>query len=489
MLDNDLEKYNTERIKFWDNIYSKNPKGNFFSNSYHKRLVEVINLIIPKDAKVLETGCGTGDLLAKINSEHRTGIDFSGEAIKIARSKYPGIKFITGDVQTYNLSALDHKSNVKSSDESNEKFDYIILSDLVNDLYDIQKAFENIRQVCNDNTKLIINFYSRVWSFALKTGEAAGLKKKNLEQNWITVSDIKGLLDLSGFEMIKSWHEILFPADIPLLNSFFNKFLVRIFPFNHLSLTNFVAARPKPQTKKEYSVSIVVPARNEAGNITNILNRVNKLGKETELIFVEGNSNDNTYETIQNEIKKYEKLPVQLIKQQGKGKGDAVREGFKIAKGDVLMILDADLTVPPEKLVYFYDAIASGTGEFINGVRLVYPMDEKAMRFFNFMGNKFFSASFSWLLGQHIKDTLCGTKVLFRADYEKIAAERSYFGNFDPFGDFDLIFGAAKLNLKMIDLPIRYKERTYGETNIQRWKHGWLLLKMVFFAARKIKFK
>lgn len=476
-MDNDLIKYNSERINFWDNIYSNNPKGNFFSNSYHKRLTDIINFIIPKDANVLETGCGIGDLLAKINSQNKTGIDFSGKAIETAKSRYPGIKFITGDVQTYDLTLL------------NEKFDYVILSDLVNDLYDIQKAFENIRSVCSENTKLIINFYSRVWGFALKMGETAGLKKKNLEQNWITVSDINGLLDLSGFEMIKSWHEILLPANIPLLDPFFNKFLVRIFPFNHLSLTNFVIARPKPKVKKEYSVSVVVPARNEAGNIINILNRVNKIGRETELIFVEGNSTDNTYEVIESEIQKYDKLPVKLTKQRGKGKGDAVREGFKIAKGDVLMILDADLTVPPEKLNYFYDAIASGTGEFINGVRLVYPMDEKAMRFFNFLGNKFFSAVFSWLLGQPIKDTLCGTKVLLRSDYEKIAAQRSYFGNFDPFGDFDLIFGAAKLNLKMIDLPIRYKERTYGDTNIQRWKHGWLLLKMVFFAARKIKFK
>jgi SAM-dependent methyltransferase len=480
-LDDSLKKYNEERIKFWDGIYFKNSRGNFFSNSYHKRLSEIINFIIPQgtstDARVLETGCGTGDLLAKINSNNKTGIDFSSEAIKIAKSKYPDVKFIEGDVQSFDFSSR------------NEKFDYIILSDLVNDLYDIQKAFENIRPVCNDNTKLIINFYSRVWGWTLKLGEIAGLKKKNLEQNWITVTDIKGLLNLSGFEMIKSWHEILLPANIPLLNSFFNKFLVRIFPFNHLSLTNFVIGRSKPQAKKDYSVSIIVPARNEAGNIKNILDRTNKLGKETELIFVEGNSTDNTYQVIQKEIQTYDKLPVALIKQSGKGKGNAVREGFKIANGDILMILDADLTVPPEKLSNFYVALASGTGEFINGVRLVYPMDEKAMRFFNFMGNKFFSAAFSWLLGQPVKDTLCGTKVLFKSDYEKIAEQRSYFGNFDPFGDFDLIFGAAKLNLKMIDLPIRYKERTYGETNIQRWKHGWLLFKMVFFAARKIKFK
>jgi hypothetical protein len=104
------------------------------------------------------------------------------------------------------------------------------------------------------------------------------------------------------------------------------------------------------------------------------------------------------------------------------------------------------------------------------------------------LGNKFFSIVFSWLLGQSVKDTLCGTKVTWKSNYEAIAANRAYFGDFDPFGDFDLIFGAAKLNMKIVDLPIRYRERTYGTTNIQRWKHGWLLLQMVWFAARRLKF-
>ena len=110
------------------------------------------------------------------------------------------------------------------------------------------------------------------------------------------------------------------------------------------------------------------------------------------------------------------------------------------------------------------------------------------MRFLNMVANKFFGLAFTWLLGQSIKDTLCGTKVLFREDYESIVRHRSYFGDFDPFGDFDLLFGAAKLNARILDLPIRYQARAYGETNIQRWRHGWLLLRMTAFAALRLKF-
>jgi glycosyltransferase involved in cell wall biosynthesis len=236
------------------------------------------------------------------------------------------------------------------------------------------------------------------------------------------------------------------------------------------------------------SVSVIVPARNEAGNIEDILTRVPELGSQTELIFVEGQSNDSTYDTIKQLIAKFDDKKCKLFQQTGTGKGDAVRMGFDRAQGDILMILDADMTVPPEDLSRFYDAIVGGRGEFINGVRLVYPLEDQAMRFFNILGNKFFSLAFSWLLGQPIKDSLCGTKVLWKSDYEMIAKNRDYFDNFDPFGDFDLLFGAAKLNHKIVEMPIRYRSRTYGDTNIDRWRHGWLLLKMVVFAARRIKF-
>ncbi len=235
-------------------------------------------------------------------------------------------------------------------------------------------------------------------------------------------------------------------------------------------------------------VSVIVPARNEAGNIDQIFERVPEMGRGTELVFVEGHSTDNTYEAIERAMNSDSERKAKLIKQSGSGKGDAVRLGFAQAKGEVLMILDADLTVPPEDLPRFYEALVSGKGEFINGVRLVYPMEDQAMRFFNLLGNKLFSLGFSWTLGQPIKDTLCGTKVLWKNQYEIIAANRSYFGHLDPFGDFDLILGAARSNLHILDLPIRYRERRYGTTNIQRWKHGLLLLRMAFVSAFRLKF-
>ena len=293
------------------------------------------------------------------------------------------------------------------------------------------------------------------------------------------------MLLLAGFDVIRNTQEILWPLP---LGGFANRFLVRLWPFREMALSNLVIARPMPERAPLPIVSVLIPARNEAGNIKSIFERTPQMGRETELVFVEGHSKDDTYAAIEREIAANPSTPSLLLRQTGIGKADAVRAGFAQARGDILMILDADLTVPPEDLPRFYEALVSGTGEFINGVRLVYPMEKEAMRTLNFLGNKFFSLAFSWLLGQPIKDTLCGTKVMWKSDYEKIAANRSYFGDFDPFGDYDLIFGAAKLNLKIIDLPIRYRERTYGSTNISRWKHGVLLLRMVAFAARRIKF-
>jgi glycosyltransferase involved in cell wall biosynthesis len=282
----------------------------------------------------------------------------------------------------------------------------------------------------------------------------------------------------------------MWPFGTPLIGTFCNRYLVKLWPFRWFGITNLLIARPRPSPPEtpEPLVTVVVPARNEEGNVPQIFERVPRMGAGVELIFVEGNSKDDTWGAIEREIARRPGQRIKLFKQTGKGKGDAVRLGFAQATGDVLMILDADLTVPPEDLPRFYAALRSGKGDFINGVRLVYPMEDGAMRFFNLIGNKFFSLAFSWLLSQSIKDTLCGTKVLSRSQYEVIAANRAYFGEIDPFGDFDLIFGAARYNLKIVDLPIRYQERVYGETNIQRWSHGWLLLRMVVLAMRRVKF-
>ena len=465
------QAYQKDRIAHWNAIACKRDTWQGMGKWYHRRLAEIYRFYVTPNMRVLEIGCGDGRLLSNLNPSHGVGIDFSEEMINRAKKNHPSLEFIHADA--HNLTNL------------NDTFDIIILSDLVNDLWDVQRVLEQVRRLSTPRTRIIINFYSRLWQLVLSAAKTLNLATPNLFQNWLTREDITSLLQLAGFETIRTSQEILFPLP---LGGLANRFLVRLWPFNHFALSNLVIARPMPERAEEPKVSVVIAARNESGNIKAIFDRVPQMGRETEIVFVEGHSKDDTYETIEREIAAHSSTPSLLLKQPGIGKADAIRAGFEKARGDILMILDADLTVPPEDLPRFYEALVSGTGEFINGVRLVYPMEKEAMRTLNFLGNKFFSLAFSWLLGQSIKDTLCGTKVLYKSNYELIAANRSYFGDFDPFGDFDLIFGAAKLNLKIIDLPIRYRERTYGSTNISRWKHGLLLLRMVAFAARRIKF-
>ena len=473
--DKSFTEYRTARIAHWDEAARKLRNWKSRGRSYHQRLEQVYRFLIPTGSKVLELGCACGDLLASLQPAVGVGVDFSPEMLEIARERYPHLRFIQADVHEL---ALD------------EAFDFIILSDAINDFWDVQLAFQRLHALCKPSTRILLNYYSRLWELPLGLARSLKLATPNLYQNWLTVEDVNNQLYLENFEPIRNWEEVLFPVNIPLLAPLCNRYLVRMFPFKHLAMTNFSMARPKPIPLKGDApvVSVIVPARNEAGNIPAIFERVPEMGGGTELVFIEGGSSDDTYAAIEREIQAHPERRAVLFQQEGKGKGDAVRKGFTNAQGEVLMILDADLTVPPEDLPRFYDALVSGKGEMINGVRLVYPMEKQAMRFLNLLGNKFFSVVFSWLLGQPIKDTLCGTKVLWKRDYERIAANRSYFGDFDPFGDFDLIFGAAKLNYKIVDVPIRYRERTYGETNIDRWRHGWLLIRMVLFAARRLKF-
>ena len=472
----DYQKYQEHHIHHWEQIAERNNQWNTCNRYYHKRLQDVVKFVVPPAQRVIEIGCGTGDLLASLQPSYGVGIDFSEGMIKEARKKYPDLHFLHVDAHELDL---------------NEKFDVIILSDVVNELWDVQSVFHKISEITTPQSRIVINFYSRLWELPLGFVRKIGLAKPMLLQNWLTVEDISGLLALADFEVIRHWEEIIWPVRTPVIDSLMNRFLAKIWPFRIFALTHFLVAKPCASVSAAHElpkVSVVVPARNEAGNIERIMESVPDMGAQTELVFVEGGSTDDTYDVIEKAIKKNPHRVAKLLRQTGKGKGDAVRLGFNHADGDILMILDADLTVPPKDLPRFYEALHTGKAEFVNGVRLVYPMEKEAMRFFNLLGNKFFSLVFSWLLGQPIKDTLCGTKVLWKKDYERIAENRSYFGEFDPFGDFDLLFGAAKLNLKMIEIPIRYRERTYGTTNISRWKHGLLLLRMVFFALKRIKF-
>lgn len=447
---------------------------------YHKSLEKYFSFVIPEGSRVLELGCGTGDLLASVKPGYGTGVDISGSMIALAKANYPGLNFVQADIEELSLPADDSGKPVT--------YDYIILSDILHVLWDVQQALHFLQPYCNPGTRIVISNYNFVWEPILKLSELLGFKQKSPNPNWLSHYDIFNLLETEGFQVISNVRKILLPKYIPLLNWIFNRLLANLPLINYFALVNFIVARPRMAGDREFSVSIIVPARNEKGNIENVIIQTPEFGTSQEFIFVEGHSSDNTWEEMVRVKEHYPGKRILTLKQTGKGKGNAVREGFDAASGDVLMILDADLTTPPADLPKFYKALATGSGEFINGCRLVYPMEKEAMRFLNLLANRFFGWFFSYILGQRLKDTLCGTKVLFLKDYEKIKKNRSYFGDFDPFGDFDLLFGAARLNLKITEVLVRYRERTYGSTQISRFSHGWLLLKMSLFAAGKIKF-
>lgn len=470
--------YLRERREHWDAVARAHGAKPAAARYFHDRLAEVYRHLVSPGLRVLELGCGRGDLLAALEPRRGVGVDFSPEMLRQARARHPRLELVEQDVHELALEGT---------------FDVVILSDLVDDLWDVQAVLERVRPLCQADTRIIFNHYSRVWELPLALVRKLGLAEPLLRQNWLAPSDLENLLRLVGMEPVRSFQDVLWPLRTPVVGRVANAFLSKVAPFRQLASTNVLVARLSPgvapqREPKRPVVSVIVPARNEAGNISAIFERTPELGAGTELVFVEGHSTDDTWAAIEKAIAEHPERRARLLRQTGKGKGDAVRLGFAVAEGDVLMILDADLTVPPEDLPRFLEALERSTGDFINGVRLVYPMEDRAMRFLNLVGNKFFALSFSWLLGQPIKDTLCGTKVLWKDHYERIAANRAYFGEFDPFGDFDLIFGAAKQNLKIVDLPVRYRERTYGTTNIQRFRHGLMLLQMVAFAARRIKF-
>lgn len=445
---------------------------NWASMGYRTLLAHYYGLMIQRDSSVLEIGCGSGELLKRIPAHRKVGIDLSEKQIQAAREQCPEAEFYVQAAEAIDLP---------------ERFDFIIISDTLNFAADVQTVLERLHSVSHPRTRLIINYPSALWRPVFAFARVLGIKRSDPPSNWLATSDLMGLMDLTDWDPLVVQPRILSPVRAYGIGSAVNRWLAPLFSWFCVAV--FCVARPRRKIETgPLTVSVVIPARNEAGNIEAAVKRTPDFGSGTELIFVEGHSTDNTWDEIERVARANPQRKIKTLRQPGRGKGDAVRAGFAVAEGDLFMILDADLTVPPEELPKFYHAIVSGRAEFANGSRLVYPMEKAAMRFLNMCANKAFGILFSWILGQPLKDTLCGTKVLRRADYERIAANRTYFGDFDPFGDFDLLFGAARMNLKIVDVPIRYRDRTYGSTNIHRWKHGWLLLRMVLFAARKLKF-
>ncbi|MBN2341041.1 MAG: glycosyltransferase [Deltaproteobacteria bacterium] len=471
-------KLSAGRRKFFESVAYQHETPGPFKTYYNERLKKLVGFNIPKGASVLELGCGFGDLLAYLEPRRGVGVDFSAKMIAGAKERHPHLEFIYADV---------HELDIK------EQFEYVLLSNLIGDLVDVQRVLSLLESVCTEKTRIIITDFNYLWSPLVKLAELIKIKPRQREQNWLELQDLKNLLAISNFETVKTGRDMLCPVDVPLISTLMNDFLGSLPGLSRFSVNELIVARPKKATKKKkYKVSVIVACKDEYGNIEEIFRTVPKMGAGTELIFVDGHSDDGTVEEIERCIGIVDELnpdldSVKVMVQPGKGKGDAVRMGFDAATGDILMILDADITVRSEELPKFYNALVNGQGEFINGTRLVYPMESEAMRFLNMLGNHFFGWVFSYLLDQRLTDTLCGTKVLFKEDYEAIKRGRTFFGDFDPFGDFDLLFGAAKQNMKICEVPIRYRNREYGDIKIDRFKHGLLLLKMSALAYKRFK--
>jgi len=451
---------------------------------YYDYLARVLTARIPPGQRVLDLGSGTGDLLHALQPSHGVGIDVSARAIAEARTRHQGksLHFFEGDVADRRLLG-----------QIGGPFDVILLMNVATHLTDVQRTLEALHSVCHAKTRIFIYSYSRLWQPILRLAEALRLKYRQPPEAWLPPEEIENMLGLADYEVVRRDRQMVCPLGIPLVADFLNRFPGHLPVLDVFSLMFGIVARPAParaiqKRSSNPSTSVIIPCRNEAGHIPDLVARLPRLGPSSEFLFVEGNSTDDTEGAIRRAIAENPKLPMRLLKQTGRGKGDAVRLGFAQARGEVVLILDSDMGVAPNDVPKFIEALVRGKGEMVNGSRMVYPMEGRAMRFLNMLANKAFAILFSWLLGQRVRDTLCGTKALYREDYERIAANRSYFGDFDPFGDFDLLFGASRLNLKIVDVAVRYHERTYGETNISRWRHGWLLLRMSLFAARKLVF-
>jgi len=448
-------------------------RNRYFYDDHYRYL----RFLIPENSRVLDLGCGIGDALAALKPSYGMGVDISGAMVAEASARHPELTFVAADIED-----PDFVGSI------NGPFDYIVVSEAIGLLDDCEQTLRSLHPLCGPDTRIVIAYFSPLWEPILDVAALLKLRMPQFPQNWLSTEDIASLLELADFEVIKREWRQLIPRHALFLGPLVNRYMAPWPVLRRLCLRNYLVARAQPHaTEESLSATVVIPCRNEAGNIEPAVQRLPRFTDDLEIIFVEGGSADGTFAEAERVRDAYPDVDIKVFKQPGRGKADAVWLGFDEARGDVLMILDADLTVPPETLPKFYRALCAGKGEFINGSRLVYPLEHESMRFLNMLANRFFAVVFSWLLNQRFTDTLCGTKVLRRTHYQRLKAGRAYFGDFDPFGDFDLIFGASKMNLKSVDLPIRYQARTYGETQISRFRHGLLLFRMVHYAFKKLK--
>lgn len=444
---------------------------------YYDYLKKILGFLIEPQSTVLQLKCETGYYLDAVSARYGIGLDASREMVRIAKQTYPKLDFEVQDLENIHVR---------------QKFDYVLLVNALGDILDLQRLFHKLESACDANTRIIIINYNPIWQPLINLANLLKLKIRQPTQNWLTAHDIENLLYLSGYEVVKQFNILLCPLKIPFFSFLLNNFLARLPLIEKLCLDHvFVARRTNEPAKNEnnQSVSVVVPCKNEKGNIEQIVQRMPVMGKWTEIIFCDDKSEDGTSEEILRMQREYPHKGIRLVHGPGICKSKNVWAGFEAAGGDILMIFDADLTVIPEELPYFYRALVARKAEFINGSRLVYALEEGAMPLSKMFGNKFLSTLFSYILDQKIKDTLCGTKVLWRRDFERLKKYIGTWGAEDQWGDYDLLFGATKLNLKILDLPVHYFERTYGATKMNNiFSSGARMLRISLTALKKLKF-
>lgn len=421
---------------------------------YYDRIKRMLRFIIEPNKRVLEVRCQVGDLLASVEPCYGVGVEISQKLVDVARHNYPNLNFVCANPEELALG---------------EKFDYVIVGHIF-DTVDILGALNQVMAHCTQSTRIVIINYNQVWEPVLELASSLGARSPYVEPNWVSAEDVNQFLVLSGFTPLRTHQILLFPKYIPLISGLFNEFLAKLPGLRRLCMIQLIVARPKPLAHDESktSVSVVVPCRNEKGNVQVAVERIPEMGSHTEIIFCDDKSTDGTADEVRRMQKLYPNRDIRLLDGPGICKAENVWTGFRAATGDVLMILDADLTVMPEELPFFFTALVANTGEFVNGSRLVYPVPKTAMKFFNRAGNRVFGVVFSYLLSQRFKDTLCGTKALWRKDWLKIEKNLGSWGIRDLWGDYELIFGASKLHLEIVEMPVHYQERTYGVTKMTR---------------------
>jgi SAM-dependent methyltransferase len=430
--------------------------------------------LVEPGKRVLNIRCQTGFLLEALQPTYGVGVEISPQMVAVAQAAHPQFTYYEAFPEDF---------------VSQEEFDYILLCD-VGDIADVQKTLLRLQSACGRHTRLLIYTYNDLWEPLIALAQRLRLKIPQTEQNWLSEQDLIGLLTLSGFEWLKTYRTALFPKYVPLLSAFLNRVVAKLPFIGRLCMIEVLVARaiPQPVDASDVTVSVIVPCKDERGNIESAVKRMPELGRSTEIIFCDDKSTDGTADEVRRMQELYPERHIRLVDGPGICKSKNVWTGFEAATGDILVILDADLTVMPEELPYFVHAITRGGAELVNGSRLVYPVPKAAMKGANVLGNKFFGAVFSYLLGQRIKDTLCGTKVLWRTDWERLRPMVGTWGTMDRWGDYELLFGAAKLNLRILDQPVHYQERIFGATKMTRvFEHGLIMLRMCAHGFLRLK--